>query len=138
LVGEDSPLLVFREGGAVFAHVGAVGASLFDNPFDLELAVGAGDRVGIDEEALGEDADGREFLTRAEAARSDHVLDLVRDLEVDRGAGGLGDPHSECRALVFWLHCIKPMIQCFSGFVLLIFRGALRHGKCVLEPSGLA
>ena len=72
----------------------------------FELQVGAGDCVGIDEQSFGQDANGRDFLTGAEAAGGDEVLHLVDDLEIDRDTirGGNMNLHRSSRSLCVLLH----------------------------------
>ena len=74
------------EGGGGFGNVGTRAVTFGDDAGAFEFEIGAGDRVGIDHEFLGEDADGGDFLARGEPAAGDELFDLIHDLDVDRDA----------------------------------------------------
>ena len=66
-------------------------APLGDDAGRLQLAIGAGDGVRVDEQPLGQHADRRQLLAGLQPARRDQVLHLVDDLQVDRHAVVRGD-----------------------------------------------
>ena len=70
-----------------------------DHAFVLELAVGLGDRVGIDHELLRERPDAGQLIARPQRARFDGVLHLLHQLQVDGHArrGMWSDNHAALR-----------------------------------------
>ena len=72
------------QGRSGVGDVGAGGPPLGDDAVHFQLTVGPGHGVGVDDEPVGEDADGGQLLARLEAAGGDQVLDLVDDLLVNR------------------------------------------------------
>ena len=67
-------------------NIGAGAVPLRDDPFALQFEVGPGHSVGINQQLLGEHADGRQFLPGGQTATGDQILDLVDDLHIDRNA----------------------------------------------------
>src|SRR5579871_4308823 len=61
-LGEDAQLLLAGQGRAALGDIGARRAPLDDDAGRLQLAVGPGYGVRVDDELLGEDADGRQLL----------------------------------------------------------------------------
>jgi hypothetical protein len=61
----------------------------FDDAFMLELAVGFGDGIWVDDERFGHLSDARQLIARAESAGFDGVFHLLHELEVDGNAGAV-------------------------------------------------
>jgi len=55
----------------------------FEQAADFHLAVGAGDRVGVDGEIDGYLADGGELVAGLQPSDSDRTLDLIHELPID-------------------------------------------------------
>src|SRR6266851_164739 len=85
-LGENLQALAPRQRGPAVGHVSARRAAFGDDTGNLQLAVSAGDRVGIHEQLFGEHTDGRQFLPRRQPSRRHEVFHLVHDLQVDRHA----------------------------------------------------
>jgi hypothetical protein len=89
--GENFHPLAAGERRTLFGDIGAGGAAFFDDAGRFELAVRAGDRVGVNEQPLSENANRRQLLAGRESAGGDQVFHLGDDLEVDRDAIGGGN-----------------------------------------------
>ncbi len=83
----------------------------FDEAIAGELVVGFGDGVGVDEELVGEGADGGEELAGLDGAGGDGGADLGDDLGVKGSGGAWGDADGEhgdtwerggCRMCTTW------------------------------------
>jgi hypothetical protein len=70
--------------------------TLYHDPVPLQLQIGAGHRVGVYQELLGQNANRRDFIPRRQALRSDEVLDLVGDLLIDRNSVTRGNVQLHC------------------------------------------
>ena len=81
--GDEAAALGLGEGGSIGGDVGALAAACFEEAVSFEVAIDAGDGVGVDEEAGGQLADGGELVARDEEAGGDGAADLVADLAVD-------------------------------------------------------
>jgi len=71
----------------VVRHERAGAVAQLDHAFVLQLAVRLGHGVRVDHQLLGQRADPRQLLARAQRAGFDAVLHLLHDLEVDGHAG---------------------------------------------------
>ena len=88
-------------------------AALFDQAERLEFAIGPRHGVGIDDQPIGQDANGRKFVLRLEPARGDQILDLVDDLQIDRHAviGRDVDLHGSVREQKLAAACMLVLTQ---------------------------
>jgi hypothetical protein len=87
-LAQDLLALAAGDGWRAVGNESAEALPFHDNPGPFEFEVGPSDRVGVDHELLGEDADGGYFGAGREVIGGDEVFNLVDDLEVERGAGG--------------------------------------------------
>jgi len=109
-----------------------------DDAGPLELQISPGDGVGIDEQLLGEDSNGWNFLGWAEATGGDEIFDLVNDLEIDRDAVRGGDMNLHKPVLFYvyyytgtllWSRDFRNWVAKLCKFVLLAREGERNNGK---------
>lgn len=69
-----------------FGNVCSGAVAFDDDSGSLQFEIGAGDGVGIDDELLSQNANGRKFLAGRQSPGSNELFDLIDDLNVDRNA----------------------------------------------------
>lgn len=79
-LSEYPAALVLGVGRAVARDVGAGAAFFVHEAGDFQFAKGAYDRIGVDEQLLGEGPNRRQFCVGFESAGGDHVLKLLCQL----------------------------------------------------------
>jgi putative heme-binding domain-containing protein len=88
-------------------HKGTRRTALDDDTRHLQLTVSTRDRVRIDEQPFGKDANGRHLRPRHEPARRHQVFHLVDDLQVDRDPIVRGDVKIHRRSPKLFLSAIR-------------------------------
>jgi len=95
-VGETALALGVGEDLALFlSNKDADAAAAFEEAVADQFLVGAGDSVGVDDERLGEDADGGELLAELELAEEDGAADVLDNLAIDGDVAGRGEAEGE-------------------------------------------
>ena len=67
-------------------HIGASGSSLNHNSRLLQLTIGTGHRVGINQQLFSQNPNGRKFLVRCQTAGRNEVFNLIDDLQINWNA----------------------------------------------------